>query len=373
MKCKYLPVTITAIFYLVFVLSCASIYNNAFNRFEKANQLHLQNNAGDALIEYCKILKQLSYSTDSSLKDRLLKAAIYHRFYLMNAAEAYQTLSPKMKVEHELILQKVSSTDKIGFLRMAFDENMSIENNPGRYTESSPVDTEVLIHKYLSIADKLLHEFDNIKNEIPALEPSIPLNFAEKIYTLEYLEIIKSFYLSAWARTFVPGNISPDKKYGPSNRQYLFDISLEHLNKIYFLLQDATDSLKTPEIQRLNELYRAIIYRLKDINAESSALILPDSSPDNIVYEFLKESIDKSTLILERNFHMNEARKKMNAAIEMIVTDKTDKAETYLLGALKNVICAKQFLPPNTPEEKKLFTTFISDIFLNLYRLSYQD
>ncbi|MFH0887738.1 MAG: hypothetical protein V1871_00840 [Planctomycetota bacterium] len=359
-------------------LSCASPYETARKYFDSGNQSYLKKRSENALIRYCQALRQIESSNDKELPSLLLKAVIYYRLYLMDANAVYRNSDDRTKLQYASFSEWLSTTDKIGFLELAFSNVISLGND-FKNLDTKTMDSSLLIQKDLIIADKISKVLDFQNTISPKTDLNIPADFIKTINLYGYAEIIKSFYLDAWLISIINHRKTIDKEDKSDRRaemlldnKQLLDISMNSLQNTYRLLEDTTDSLKTPEFKRLAEHYKMVRNKIDDILSDVNWESVTKFSADNFIADALGETSHKNDLILDSDFYISEARNDMNSAIEMIVKDKADKAEIYLLEALRNIICAREFSPNLSPENKHLIDTMLSDIYLNLYRLSNQ-
>ena len=359
---KYLSIIVL----LCLLVSCTSPFNASLGSFQNGNRFFSENKGEDALIEYCRALKQLEFPVQKDYKGSLLIASIYYSMHLMDAYKIYPNLAGTIKTGYPSVSLLLDVPDKNNLLRLSFKENISV----GANIDAGSIDPILLIHRDMAIADELSSRFEITGSAIAAMETSVAADFIKTVYTLCYQEVIKSFYLDAWARALISSKVRPTKEGTPMSGKYLLDAANTRLKKIYFSLQEATDYSQTIEFKRLNEYYRVLNYKINDISSQFEAISFIGSSPAGVAYELLGETADTNYLILEYNFHMDEARKKMNSAIEMIVLDKLDKAEAHLIGAVKNIICAREFSIGLSENQRRTTVTFLSDIFLNLYRIA---
>ena len=360
-------------------LSCASPYETARKYFDSGNQSYLKKRSENALIKYCQALRQIESSNDKELPSLLLKAVIYYRLYLIDANAVYQNSDDQTKLQYASFSEWLSTTDKIDFLKLAFSNVISLGDN-FKNLDMKTIDSSLLVQKDLIIVDKIAErskEFDLQNVVSPKTDPQIPADFIKTINFYGYAEIIKSFYLDAWEISFINHRRTIDKEDSPGRRagmlldnKQLLDISFNRLQCTYQLLENITDSLKTPEFKRLAEHYKIVKNKIDDISSGVNWESVMEFSTDNFIADALGETIHKNDLILDSDFYISEARNNMNSAVEMIVKDKTDKAEIYLLEALRNIICAREFSLSLSPENSHLIDTMLSDIYLNLYRLS---
>ncbi|MFH1231270.1 MAG: hypothetical protein V1709_07210 [Planctomycetota bacterium] len=355
-------------------LSCASSYDTARKYFESGNQSYLKKRSENALIKYCQALRQIDIGGDKKLPSLLLKAVIYYRLYLIDANTIYHHSDDQTKLQYASFSELLSTTDKINFLKLAFSEVISLGKS-FKDLDMKNIDSYLLIQKDLIIADKIAersNELDYQNTVSPKTDPHLPADFIKTINSYGYAEIIKSFYLDAWSMSFIARGRDIDKEGILLDNKQLSDISFNRLQNTYRLLGNITDSLKTPEFKRLTEHYKMVENKIDDVSSGVNSVSVAGFQTDNFIVDVLGEIIHKNDLILDSDFHINEARNNMNSAIEMIVKDKTDKAEIYLLGALRNIICAREFSSNLSPENNRLIDTTLSDIYLNLYRLSMQ-
>lgn len=357
-------------------LSCASPYETAMKYFDSGNQSYLKKSSGNALIKYCQALRQIENSNDKGLPSLLLKTVIYYRLYLIDANAVYQNSDDRTKSQCASFSEWLSTTNKMDLLELSFSNVISLGNN-FKNLDMKTIDSCLLIQKDLIIADKISKVLDFQNTVSPKTDLHLPADFIKTINFYGYAEIIKSFYLDAWEISFINHRRTIDKEDSLDRRagmlldnKQLLDISFNRLQNIYRLLGNITGSLKTPEFRRLTEHYKMVENKINDISSGVNSMYTAEFSTDNFIAGAIGEIMHKNDLILDPDFHINESRSDMNSAIEMIVNDKPDKAEIYLLEALRNIICAREFSPSISPESSHLIDTMLSDIYLNLYRLS---
>jgi len=359
------------VFGLVFLSSCTTQYQTARKSFYRANQSYIKLQPEDALIRYCQSLGQLETGADKDPPNRLLKASIYHRLYIMDARTIYQNSSDRTKEKYASFAGLLSANDNTDFLNSAFNEILSIEKDL-RNADIKTIDPFLLIQRDIIAADKLSNGLDLAGKTITATATgqSLPMEFVKSINSYGYEEIIKSLYLNAWASSLVQyqKNASDNDPAHPTN-EILYKLSLSRLKYIYYSLRNTTALLKTPAFQNINSHYHDIITKIEQIILSPDLSPFTVSSPEQAASDLLGETIDKNYLILDPEFHLTEARNRMNQSIEMIVTNKTDKAESHLLNALKNIICAKELSLNPSEANRRLIATALNDIYLNLYRI----
>lgn len=363
-----------AVFFgLILLSSCATQYQTARKSFYQANQSSIKLQPEDALIKYCQSLGQLETSTNKDPASRLLKASVYHRLYLMDTQTIYQNSSDRTKEKYASFAGLLSTTDNANFLNSAFNEILSIEKDL-RNTDITTIDQFLLIQRNIIAADKLSNALDLANKTITATGQSLPLDFIKSINSYGYEEVIKSLYLNAWASSLVQyqKSSSDNEPVHPTN-EILYKLSLSRLKYIYYSLRNTTALLKTPSCQNINSHYHEVITKIEQIILSPDLSPFTVSSPEQAASDLLGETIEKNYLILDPESHLTEARNQMNLSIEMIVTGKADKAESHLINALKNIICAKELSLNQTEANRRLIDTALNDIYLNLYRIPAAD
>ncbi len=354
---------------LMFLSSCATQYQTARKSFYRANRSYIKLQPEDALIRYCQSLGQIDTGADKDTASRLLKAAIYHRLYLMDARAIYQNSSERTKEKYASFAELLAATDNTDFLNSAFNEIVTIEKDL-RNADIKTIDPFLLIQRDIIAADKLSNALDLANKTITAAGQSLPMEFVKSINSYGYEEVIKSLYLNAWASSLVQyqKSASANEPVHPTN-EILYKLSLSRLKYIYYSLRTTTALLKRPAFQNINSHYHEVINKIEQIILSSDLSPFTVSSPEQAASDLLGETIDKNYLILDPESHLSAARNQMNLSIEMIVTDKADKAETHLLSALKDIICAKELSLNPSEANRRLVATALNDIYLNLYRI----
>ncbi|HLD36068.1 MAG TPA: hypothetical protein VJC37_05045 [Planctomycetota bacterium] len=373
MKRARLWVLWLVIFGLIFLSSCTTQYQTARKFFYRANQSYIKQQSEDALIRYCQSLGQLESGADKNPASRLLKAAIYHRLYLADARTIYQNSSIKTKEKYASFSELLSTTDNADFLNSAFNEILAIEKDL-KSTDLKTIDPFLLVQRDIIVADKLSNALDMANKIITTTGQSLPIEFIKSINSYGYEEIIKSLYLNAWASSLIQyQKSSPDKESIHSTNEIMYKLSLSRLKYIYYSLRNNTALLKTPSFQNVNNHYHETISKIEKIILSSDLSPFTVSSPEQAASDLLGETIDRNYLNLDPGTHLTEARNQMNLSIEMIVTDKSEKAESHLLSALKSIICAKELSVNQSEANIRLIATALNDIYLNLYRISIAD
>jgi len=354
---------------LISLVSCTSPYEAARKSFYKANRSYLKQEPEDALIRYCQSLGRLETGVDKNLSSRLLKAAIYHRLYSIDAKSIYLNSGDRTKEKYASFSELLSTSDNTGFLNSAFNEIISIEKEL-RNTDIKTLDPFLLIHRDLIVADKLSNSLDQQNKTITTTNDAPLQDFIKAVNSYGYEEVIKSFYLDAWASALVryQKDASDDEPVQKTN-EVLYKLSLSRLKYIYYSLRNTTALLKTPAFQNLNNHYHEVITKMEQISPGPNLSSLATSSPEQAITDLLGETLNKSYLVLDPEFHLSEARNRMNLSIEMIVTGKADKAESHLLNALMSVVCAREFSIDPPAVNTRLIDTTLNDIHLNLYRI----
>jgi len=350
--------------------SCTTSYQTARKSFYGANRVYLKPDPEDALIRYFQSLGQIETSADKSPASRLLKAAIYYRLYLMDARAIYHKSSDKTKEKYASFSNLLSTSDNTDFLDSAFNEILSVENDT-KNADIKTLDQFLLIQKNLIVADKLSDSLDLANKTITATHQSLPLEFIKAINAYGYEEVMKSLYLNAWTEALIQNQKSaPDNEPAQPTNEVLYKLSLTRLKYIYYSLRNTTALLKTPTFQNLDNHYFEVINKIEQIILGSDLSPFTTSSPEQVASDLLGETINRNYLTLDPESQLNEARNQMNLSIEMIVTDKADKAEYHLLNALKNIICAKELSLNPSAANRRLIDTALNDIYLNLYRIT---
>jgi len=354
---------------LLSLASCATQYQTARKSFYGANRSYIKQQSEDALIKYCQSLGQLETGADKDPAGRLLRAAIHHRLYLMDARAIYQNSSDRTKEKYASFAGLLSATDNADFLNLAFNEIIAIEKDL-RNTDIKTIDPFLLIQRDLIAADKLSGALDLANKTISATGQSLPMEFVKSINSYGYEEVIKSLYLNAWASSLVQyqKSATDNEPVHPTN-EILYKLSLSRLKYIYYSLRNTTALLKTPAFRNINSHYHEVINKIEQIILGSDLSPFTVSAPEQAASDLLGETIDKNYLILDPETHLTQARNQMNLSIEMIVTDKADKAESHLLSALKDIICAKELSLNPSEANRRLAATVLNDIYLNLYRI----
>ena len=354
---------------LIFLSSCATQYETARKFFYGANRAYRKQQSEDALIKYCQSLGQVENSPDKDPANHLLKAAIYHRLYIMDAQNIYQNSSDRTKEKYASFAGLLSATDNADFLNSAFDEIVAAEEELSN-TDIKKIDPFLLIQRNIIAADKLSTALELANKTVTATGQPLPIEFIKSVNSYGYEEIVKSLYLNAWASSLVQYQKSaPDNEPVHSTNEILYKTSLNRLKYVYYSLRNTTALLRTPEFQRINSHYHEVVIKIEQIILSSDLSPFTVSSPEQAATDLLGETIDKKYLTLNPSIHLNEARNQMNLSIEMIVTDKPDKAELHLLNALKEIICAKELSSNPNPSNNRLIEAALNDIHLNLYRI----
>jgi hypothetical protein len=324
--------------------SCISSYQQAQEYFYRGNQSYLNNHYEHTLWQYCHSLRQFDMQDPTSPFVRSFKAKVYYRFYLMDANRTYQESGDETKVKCSDFANVLDTTDKADFLKLAFSEIKEVKG-----TDLKTVNDDFLIiYRDLIVADWFLNQAEKVSTDIQV--ERIPSDFIKDINSFAYYEIAKSSYLSGLqslmsARQFLSDN---EKLEVGTLRK----TASNGLKNIYYLLFSLTAKLDTIEFKRLNEHYS----KAKDKIEEN-------------ISEHPRDDFYRNSIVFDSEFHINEARSRMDSAIEMFITDKIDKAEGLLLQALINTIYAKEFPTNISQKDKNLIDIIQTDIYSNLYRL----
>ncbi|MEW6027358.1 MAG: hypothetical protein AB1599_08710 [Planctomycetota bacterium] len=365
----------------ILLASCTTPYETARKSFYRATRAYLRQEQEDALVRYCQSLSHLETGGDKNVSNRLLKAAIYHRLSVMNAKGIYQNSDDKTKEKYASFAELLSRTGESGFLDSAFSEIIASEKDL-RNTDMKSIDPFLLIQRDLIVADKLSRSLDRRDKaasttgeaaaESRLFRGDAALDgFTKAADSYGYGEIIKALYLDAWSLAIVQYHKTlPDRDLPHWTNESLYGLSLQHLKDAYHALSANSALLKTPAFQEAHKRYSGITTKIDALPPQPNFSSLAVSSPKQAATDLLGEAPDKNYLILDPAFHLNEARSRMSQSVEMIVTGKPDKAESLLLNALMNVICAREFSTSPSPADTRLINTTLDDIRLNLYRIS---
>ncbi|MBI5779787.1 MAG: hypothetical protein HZA49_10110 [Planctomycetes bacterium] len=354
---------------LIVLTSCATPYEAARKSFYKANRSYLKQEPEDALIRYCQSLGRLETGADKNLSSRMLKAAIYHRLYSIDAKNIYLNSGDRTKEKYASFSKLLSTSDNAGFLNSAFNEVVSMEKEL-KNIDAKTIDPFLLIHRDLIVADKLSSSLDLQNKTITPTSYTPMQDFIKAISSYGYEEVIKTFYLDAWASALVRyQKTSQDEEAAQKTNEVLYTLSLSRLKHIYYSLRNTTASVKIPEFQSINSHYHEVITKMEKISPGPNLSSFSVSSPEQAMADLLGEIANNNYFILDPEFHLAEARNRMNLSIEMIITGKADKAESHLLNALMSIVCAKEFSINPSPANARLIDTILNDIYLNLSRI----
>ncbi|MDI6733259.1 MAG: hypothetical protein QME16_05000, partial [Planctomycetota bacterium] len=354
----------------LFFISCSTTYDAAREDFYKGVNLYYNHQSPEALLNYCRSLGQIEneIKRDSSLG--LLKSAVYYHLYLIDAPLVYHNCDAKTKPKYISFAGLLSDTVNKKLLELAFKEVISLEKDL-RKTDIKTIEPLLLIHRDLIIADELSDRITQQNYRLLPEDISPPADFINTIMSYSYGDIIRAFYLDAWALSLRQClKVDDAKDVRRTSNNFLYNLSMNKLKQIYSSLSRTTAPLKTTTFLNLNNHYSEVA---REIDTTHQNYILGNLTlllDERGYAEILGEGFNRNDLILDPEAYLREARGNMNSAIEMIVTDRIDKAENHLLLALKNIICFNEFSSGEiSAENRRLVQVIMSDILINLYRI----
>ena len=362
-------VILIAILILATDVGCYSLYTTTKKRISRSDDYQQKQLPYRALLELSRALTEVD-KMDDDAPGRFMSGALYYHLHLIDVVNLYKNAPDSIKSRHPYLSELIAQKPDINFLEMACAELIRAENNPKSYN-TDKVEPYLMIERGLIAGDYLMHKYESAKAGPGLVQPEhgIPMDFIDKISRYAYLNVVRNFYLEAWAMAI----ITRHRGETPNNIRFMSELATRRLRDTYASLIDVFESLPVSQpLQRLQQ-YKSVFNRLEEFDMESKPANLSfdkrsNITPEKVCSAILGETVNKSNVVLDGAFHLHEMRRQMSQAITEMVVEKSQRTNDYLLLALKSLIRTRAFGYNTTEETISFIDEARFDIFLNLYR-----